>query len=75
LRAMFWTHLPNLANLFSTVLVFFAVFLFKHIKINIRLQITVSRQEPKPYKIKLFSGSNTPIIVQSTIISQVINSH
>jgi protein transport protein SEC61 subunit alpha len=80
-EAMFRSHLPNLANLFSTILVFFAVILFEHIKINIGLQTTVSRQEPKPYEIKLFYASNTPIIVQSTIISQLswfskmINSH
>jgi protein transport protein SEC61 subunit alpha len=32
---------------------------------------TVSRQEPKPYEVKLFYTSTTPIIVQSTIVSQV----
>jgi protein transport protein SEC61 subunit alpha len=80
-EAMFRSHLPNLANVFSTVLIFLAVVLFEHIKINVGLMTTVSRQEPKPFEIKLFYTSNTPIIVQSTIISQIcsfskiINSH
>jgi protein transport protein SEC61 subunit alpha len=80
-EAMFRSHLPNLANVFSTVLIFLAVILFEHIKINVGLMTTVNREEPKPFEIKLFYTSNTPIIVQSTIISQVcsfskiINSH
>ena len=70
-EAMFRSHLPNLANVFSTILVFFAVILFEHIKINVGLMTTVNRQDTKPFEIKLFYTSNTPIIVQSTIISQI----
>ena len=70
-EAMFRSHLPNLANVFSTILVFFAVILFEHIKIDIGLMTTMNRQEPRPFEIKLFYTSNTPIIVQSTIISQI----
>jgi protein transport protein SEC61 subunit alpha len=70
-EAMFRTNLPNLANVFSTILIFCAVILFEHIKLNVGLMTTVSRQEPKPYEVKLFYTSTTPIIVQSTIVSQV----
>ena len=70
-EAMFRSHLPNLSNVFSTILVFIAVVFFEHIKINIGLMTTVNRQDPKPFEIKLFYTSNTPIIVQSTIISQI----
>lgn len=70
-EAMFRSHLPNLANVFSTILVFFAVILFEHIKINVGLMTTMNRQDTKPFEIKLFYTSNTPIIVQSTIISQI----
>ena len=70
-EAMFRSHLPNLSNVFSTVLIFFAVILFEHIKIEISLMNTVNRQDVPPYNIKLFYTSNTPIIVQSTIISQL----
>jgi protein transport protein SEC61 subunit alpha len=80
-EAMFRSHLPNLSNVFSTLLIFLVVILFEHIKINVGLMTTVSRQEPKPFEIKLFYTSTTPIIVQSTVISQIctfskiINSH
>jgi protein transport protein SEC61 subunit alpha len=70
-EAMFGTHLPNISNVFSTVLVFLAVIMFEHVKINIGLMTTMNRQDPKPFEIKLFYSSNTPIIVQSTIISQI----
>jgi protein transport protein SEC61 subunit alpha len=70
-EAMFRTNLPNLANVFSTILIFCAVVLFEHIKLNVGLMTTVSRQEPKPYEVKLFYTSTTPIIVQSTVVSQI----
>lgn len=70
-EAMFRSHLPNLANVFSTVLVYVAVIFFEHIKIRVGLQTTMNRMQPQPFEIKLFYTSNTPIIVQSTIISQV----
>lgn len=70
-EAMFRSHFPNLANVFSTILVFIAVLFFEHVKINIALMNTVNRQDMKPFEIKLFYTSNTPIIVQSTIISQI----
>jgi len=70
-EAVFRSHLPNLSNVFSTALVFIAVVFFEHIKINVGLETTVNRAEPQPFEIKLFYTSNTPIIVQSTIISQI----
>ena len=70
-EAVFRSHLPNLSNVFSTILVFISVIFFEHIKINIGLETTVNRAQPEPFEIKLFYTSNTPIIVQSTIISQV----
>ncbi|KAH0795025.1 protein transporter Sec61 subunit alpha isoform 2 [Histomonas meleagridis] len=70
-EAMFRSHLPNLSNVFSTLLVFIAVIFFEHIKIDVRLMTTVNRADPKPFEIKLFYASTTPIIVQSTVISQI----
>ena len=70
-EAMFRSHLPNIANVFSTVLIFSAVIFFEHIKINIGLQTTMNRQQPQPFEIKLFYTSNTPIIVQSTVVQQL----
>ena len=70
-EAMFRTHLPNLSNAFSTALVFIAVILFEHIKIPIGLRAVRGIAQPQPFEIKLFYTSNTPIIVQSTIVSQL----
>ena len=72
-EALFRQHLPNLSNLFTTAIIFVAVLFFEHIKINVGLQTTVTKVDPKPFEIKLFYTSNTPIIVQSTIISQVLS--
>jgi len=69
-EAMFRSHLPNIASVFSTALIFATVVFFEHIKINVGLQTTMNRQQPQPFEIKLFYTSNTPIIVQSTIIQQ-----
>lgn len=70
-EAMFRAHLPNLLNLFSTILVFISVLFFEHIKINLSLENEYQRGDAKPLEIKLFYTSTTPIIVQSTIISQM----
>ena len=70
-EVVFRSHLPNLSSLFSTVLIFGAVVLLEHIKIDIPLSHTIAREGSRPFEIKLFYTSNTPIIVQSTIISQL----
>jgi len=70
-EAVFRSHLPNIASLFSTVIIFVSVIFFEHIKIDIGLETTVNRQKPEPFEIKLFYTSTTPIIIQSTIIQQL----
>lgn len=70
-EAVFRSHLPNIASLFSTIIIFVSVIFFEHIKINIGLETTVNRQQPEPFEIKLFYTSTTPIIIQSTIVSQL----
>ncbi|EAY20375.1 preprotein translocase, SecY subunit, putative [Trichomonas vaginalis G3] len=68
---VFRPQLPNLCQLFSTVIVFGACVYFDQIKINIGLETTVNRARPEPFEIKLFYCSNTPPIIQSTILSQL----
>ena len=70
-EAVFRSHLPNVASIFSTVIIFIAVIFFEHIKINIGLETTVSRQQPQPFEIKLLYQSTTPIIIQSTLVQQL----
>jgi len=70
-EAVFRSHLPNLASLFSTIIIFVSVIFFEHIKIQIPLETTVSTAKPEPFEIKLFYTSTTPIIIQSTIVQQL----
>ena len=41
------------------------------IKFNIGLETTVNRARPEPFEIKLFYCSNTSLIIQLTILSQL----
>ena len=70
-EAVFRSHLPNVASIFSTIIIFIAVIFFENIKINIGLETTVNRQQPQPFEIKLLYTSTTPIIIQSTLVQQL----
>eukprot|EP00730_Choanoeca_flexa_P012881 TRINITY_DN4713_c0_g2_i2.p1 TRINITY_DN4713_c0_g2~~TRINITY_DN4713_c0_g2_i2.p1 ORF type:complete len:474 (+),score=121.81 TRINITY_DN4713_c0_g2_i2:162-1583(+) len=62
-------HLPNLTNLFATILVFGIVIYFQGFRIT--LSLTAPNGQRQPYPIKLFYTSNMPIILQSALVSNL----
>jgi protein transport protein SEC61 subunit alpha len=69
--ALFRTNLPNLQNLIATVLVFAIVIYFQGFRVDIPVKNTRVRGNTQAYSIKLFYTSNTPIILQSALVSNL----
>ena len=68
--AFYRPHLPNVMNLLATLLVFVVVIFFQGFAVRIPLQHSGSKT-PAPQPIKLFYTSNTPIILQTALVSNL----
>jgi protein transport protein SEC61 subunit alpha len=69
-EAFYRGNLPNITSLFATVLVFFIVIFFQGFKIPISIQHKQGGAAGRrAHDIKLFYTSNTPIILQSALVS------
>lgn len=62
---------PNLNNLFSTFLVFLIVIYFQGFAVQLPLASQRVKGYTTKYPIKLFYTSNTPIILQSALVSNL----
>lgn len=62
---------PNLNNIIATVFVFFVVNFFQGFQVNIAVHNKGVKGHVEPYPIKLFYTSNMPIILQSTLLSNL----
>lgn len=71
LEAWSRTNLPNLTNLFATVLVFIVVIYFQGFKVELQLATIKGRGETRRHPIKLFYTSNIPIILQTALVSNL----
>lgn len=68
--AFFRSSLPNISNVFATVLIFCVVIYFQGFKID--LPLSSSKQGAGgSYPIKLFYTSNMPIILQTALVSNL----
>jgi protein transport protein SEC61 subunit alpha len=70
-RAFYRANIPNLSNLIATVIVFLIVIYFQGFRIEIKI---AHKKYPGLYAtqpIKLFYCSNTPIILQSALVSNL----
>jgi len=65
------TDLPNLSNLFATVLVFAVVIFFQGFRVDLPIKSSRVRGQVSTYPIKLFYTSNIPIILQSALVSNL----
>jgi len=65
------THLPNLTNLFATVLVFVIVVYFQGFRVDLPVAHKKQRGYQGTYPIKLFYTSNIPVILQSALVSML----
>jgi protein transport protein SEC61 subunit alpha len=69
-EAFYRGGLPNITALFATVLVFFVVIFFQGFKIPVPVQHKKGGASSKRgHDVKLFYTSNTPIILQSALVS------
>ena len=69
--AFYRQNLPNLHNILATVFVFFVVIYFQGFQVNLRLENKRVRGAGSTYPIKLFYLSNTPIILQTALVSNL----
>jgi len=72
-EAFYRQNLPNLTNLFATVLVFVVVIYFQGFKVDLPVKPKNQRGAigVQPYSIKLFYTSNIPIILQTALVSNL----
>lgn len=69
--AFYRPNLPNLTNLLATVLVFFVVVYFQGFRVELPVKNQNYRGQQGTYPIKLFYTSNTPIIIISSLMSNL----
>merc|ERR1719469_1366232 len=62
---------PNITSLFATVLVFFVVIYFQGFRVDLAVKYQKIRGQMGTYPIKLFYTSNTPIILQTALVSNL----
>lgn len=71
LEAFYRQNLPNMLQVVSTVLVFFAVVYLQGFRVEIPIKSTRQRGPYALYPIRLFYTSNTPIMLQSALSSNI----
>merc|ERR1712124_190816 len=70
-EAFYRSHAPNLTNLLATVLVFFIVIYFQGFRVDLAVKNSKMRGMTHSYPIKLFYTSNTPVILQTALVSNL----
>lgn len=70
-EAFYRQNFPNMMNLIATILVFMIVIYLQGFRVDLPLSSTRVRGQQMNYPIKLFYTSNTPIILQSALVSNV----
>jgi protein transport protein SEC61 subunit alpha len=70
-EAFYRQNAPNLTSLLATTLVFFVVIYFQGFRIELQMKHTKVRGQMSSYPIKLFYTSNTPIILQTALVSNL----
>jgi len=70
-EAFFRPDLPNITNLFATIVVFAIVIYFQGFRVELPLKKQRTRGVSGSYPIKLFYTSNMPIMLQSALTTNV----
>merc|ERR1712110_416451 len=70
-EAFYRQNAPNITSLFATVLVFFVVIYFQGFRVDLAVKYQKIRGQMGSYPIKLFYTSNTPIILQTALVSNL----
>mmetsp|Transcript_132437 Transcript_132437/g.258021 ORF Transcript_132437/g.258021 Transcript_132437/m.258021 type:complete len:473 (+) Transcript_132437:73-1491(+) len=69
--AFYRQNAPNITSLFATVLMFFVVIYFQGFRVDLAVKNQKVRGQMGTYPIKLFYTSNTPIILQTALVSNL----
>lgn len=69
--AFYREHLPNCTNLLATLFIFLVVIYFQGFRVDLPVMYTKFRGQKTFYPIKLFYTSNIPIILQTTLVSNL----
>ncbi|KAL4618344.1 hypothetical protein ACB092_06G003500 [Castanea dentata] len=70
-EAFYQQNLPNVTDLFATVLIFLIVIYFQGFRVVLPVRSKNARGQQGSYPIKLFYTSNMPIILQSALVSNL----
>lgn len=70
-EAFYRPHLPNIMNLLSTAFIFAIVVYFQGFRVDLPIKSMRHKGQENYYPIKLFYTSNVPIILQSTLVSNL----
>merc|ERR1712137_1096928 len=70
-EAFYRQNAPNITSLFATVLVFFVVIYFQGFRVDLQVKNSKVGGAQGSYPIKLFYTSNTPIILQTALVSNL----
>jgi len=70
-EAFYRQNLPNITNLLATGLVFVIVIYFQGFRVDLPIQNKNVKGQAGSYPIKLFYTSNTPIILQTALVSNL----
>ena len=70
--AFYRPGLPNIANLLATIVVFLVVVYFQGFRVELPVKNAKYRGQQGVYPIKLFYTSNTPIIIVSSLTSNLM---
>ena len=70
-EAFYRGNLPNLMNLFATLLVFLIVVYLQGFRVELPVKSNKFRGQQGTYPIKLFYNSSMPIMLQSALVSNI----
>lgn len=70
-EAFFRQELPNVSSILSTIAVFAVVIYFQGFRVDLPVKSNNTRGQQGSYPIKLFYTSNTPIILQTALVSNL----
>jgi len=69
--AFYRSNAPNITSLFVTTFLFFIVIFFQGFRVELPVKHQKIRGQMGSYPIKLFYTSNTPIILQTALVSNI----
>lgn len=70
-EAFYRPQLPNLTNVAATIMVFVVVVFFQGFRVPLMTKSKYNGKDRQPYMVKLFYTSNMPVILQTSVVSNI----